>query len=277
MKKVVLSLSLFGALTALLFAGGALAAARDSHIVVVTLDNQHGWTTADTRPGGTVSFVTDPSAPRGKGALQLTTDLTTTAKAQYLHPASTPLADVTQLSYWTQQLFPPGPVADPSYQLVMCLNGVTATGCAPQTAPGTGTGFTTLVYEPYQGGQGVVLPNIWQKWNIDSAGLFWSTRTVVCSNGVVAGTPGGPSTYTITTVKTLCPNAVVVQFGVNIGSNNPGYVVRTDLFNFNGTVYDFEPTRGHHGDDGGGDDDHGGDDHGGGDHGGGGDQGDNDG
>ena len=141
---------------------------------------------------GTVSFVSDPSAPSGKGALQLTTDLTTTAKAQYMHDTVTPLADVTQLSYWTRQISPPGPVADPSYQLAMCLNGVSATGCAAQTAPGTGSSFTTLVYEPYQGGQGVVVNNVWQKWNIDSTGLFWSTRTVVCSNGVVAGTPGRP-------------------------------------------------------------------------------------
>ena len=63
----------------------------------------------------------------------------------------------------------------------------------------------------------------------------------------------------------MCPDAVVVQFGVNVGSNNPGYVVRTDLFNFNGTVYDFEPSKGHHGDQGddGDDQDHGGNDDGG--------------
>jgi hypothetical protein len=219
------------------------AAADSQHVIKVKPNNQHGWTTADTRPGGTVGFVYDSTAPRGKGALELTTDLTTTAKAQYLHDANTPLADVTELSYWTKQIVPPSApaVADPSYQLAVCLNGApTATTCP---------GFTTLVYEPYQGGQGAVLPNVWQSWNIDSTGLFWSTRTVTCSNGVVAGTPGGPATYTITAIKALCPDAVVVQYGVNIGSNNPGYVVRTDLFDFNGTVYDFEPTNGNAGDD----------------------------
>jgi hypothetical protein len=40
----------------------------------------------------------------------------------------------------------------------------------------------------------------------------------------------------------MCPNAVVIGFGVNIGTNNPGYVVRTDGFNFNGTTYDFQLT-----------------------------------
>jgi len=39
----------------------------------------------------------------------------------------------------------------------------------------------------------------------------------------------------------VCPNAVVVGFGVNIGSNNPSYNVYTDLFQFNDTTYDFEP------------------------------------
>jgi hypothetical protein len=73
---------------------------------------------------------------------------------------------------------------------------------------------------------------------------------VTCSNGVVAGTPGGPATYTITAIKALCPDAVVVQYGVNIGSNNPGYIVRTDLFDFNGTVYDFEPANNGHNDQG---------------------------
>ena len=226
---------------ALSFAGSA--GAKDSHVVVVTPDHQHGWTTADTRPGGAVTFVADSTAPRGNGALQLTTDLTTTAKAQYMHGTNTPLADVTQLSYWTKQISPSPPVADPSYQVAVCLLGPpTATNCP---------GFTTLVYEPYQGGQGAVLPDVWQYWNIDSTGLFWSTRTVTCPGGLVVGTPGGPSMYTLAQIKTICPNAVVSQFGVNIGSNNPGYVVRTDVLNFNGTVYDFESARGHHGEGGG--------------------------
>ena len=173
MKKFLLPTVLVGALLVLVFASAAFAGSnKHGHVIVVTPDNQQGWTTADTRPGGTVSFVSDPTAPRGKGALQLTTDLTLTAKAQYLHATNTPLAQVNELRYWTKQISLPGPVADPSYQLVMCLNGVTATGCAAQTAPGTGSGFTTLVYEPYQGGQGVVVNNVWQKWTIDNAGLF---------------------------------------------------------------------------------------------------------
>jgi hypothetical protein len=196
--------------------------------------NQHGWTTADTRTGGSVSFVVDMMAPEGVGALKLTTDASMTAKAQYMHDASTALADITELGYWTLQNVGSPPVADPSYQLVTCLNGAVS-GPMPVC-----NGFTTLVFEPYQGGQGAVIPGTWQEWDVDM-GLFWSTRTVTCSNGVVLGSSGGPAIYTLSAIKVACPNAVVVQYGVNIGTNNPLYNVETDLFDFNGTIYDFEP------------------------------------
>jgi hypothetical protein len=211
-------------------ASSALAATT----IVVTPANPQGWSTQDTRAGGTVTFVSDPTSPLPAGALQLTTDLTTTAKAQYLHDANTPLSSVTEAGFWTKQVSGTPAVADPSYQLVMCLSGGTF-------AAGT-CGFSTLVFEPYQNPlMGPIVPNAWQHWNVES-GLFWSTRTVVCSNGTVAGTPGGPASYTIAQVSSMCPNAVVIQFGVNIGTNNPGYVVRTDGFNFNGTTYDFQLT-----------------------------------
>src|SRR5688572_15949123 len=100
-----------------------LAAAAAAQTIVVTPTNQQGWSEADTRVGGDVNFVVDSTAPAGNGALQLTTDLTTTAKAQYLHPdPSTPLSSVTEASYWTKQVSGP-PVADPSYQIITFLNG----------------------------------------------------------------------------------------------------------------------------------------------------------
>ena len=220
------------AMAGILFMTGTTSALAAT-TVVVTPANQQGWSTADTRPGGTVTFVSDPSSPFPAGALQLTTDLTTTAKAQYLHAANTPLSSATELGYYTRQVSGP-PFADPSYQLVTCLNGGTfATTCQ---------GFTTLVFEPYQNPlMGPIVPNAWQRWDVAS-GLFWSTRTRICSNGTVLGTPGGPATYTLAQIESMCPSAVVAGFGVNIGTNNPGYVVRTDGFNFNGTTYDFQLT-----------------------------------
>jgi hypothetical protein len=212
----------------LLVAGASSAVAGTT--IVVTQTNQQGWSIADTRPGGTVTFVSDPSSPLPSGALQLTTDLTAAAKAQYLHAANTPLTSVTEAGYHTNQVSGT-PVADPSYQLAMCLNGGTTTATC---------GFSTLVFEPYQNPlMGPIVPNAWQHWNVES-GLFWSTRTVICSNGTVLGTSGGPAIYTIAQVNSICPSAVVIGFGVNIGTNNPGYVVRTDGFDFNGTTYDFQ-------------------------------------
>jgi hypothetical protein len=208
------------------------AGAADSQ-VIVTSDNTHGWSTADTNTGGDVKFITDSTAPGDpdKGALQLTTDATTAAKAQYMHLASanTQLSDVTDLSYYTKQNAPAGTIADASYQLPVFLNGGTS-------------GFSTLVYEPYQNPtQGTITNGEWQQWDVDQ-GLFWSTRTVTCSNGTINGTPGGPATYTLAQVNSICPEAVVIGFGVNIGSNNPSYDVETDLVRFNDTTYNFEPS-----------------------------------
>ena len=220
MKKIIQSaLSL-----ALMLALVTVASAATT--VVVTPTNPEGWSTADTRPGGTVTFVSDPTAPAGNGALQLTTTNTTTAKAQYLHNASTPLADVTELSYYNKTVA--GPVhAAASYQLVVDLNGTSTAG-----------GFTTFVYEPYQ--NGVITPGVWQQWDVD-AGQFWSSRSFSSGTCTVVAGGGGAPFYTLSGLQAACPDAVVIGFGVNIGSNNPGYNVLTDLVNFNGTVYDFEP------------------------------------
>ena len=212
------------AMVALTLVVGAAAAST----VVVTPTNTHGWTTEDTRPGGAVNFVADPSAPAGAGALQLTTDLTTTAKAQYMHATSTPLSSITELGYYTKQNAALIPEGDPSYQLATCLGGIVAGACV---------GFTTFVYEPYW--NGVVVPGTWQKWDV-AAGRFWSSRSYASGTCAVVAGAGGPPLYDLATLKTICPAAVVVEFGVNIGSNNPGYDVETDLVDFNGTTYDFE-------------------------------------
>lgn len=232
----------------LLLALGMPLAAYAASTVVVTPTATQGWTStapgADTRPGGAVNFITDTTSPAPNGALQLTTSATTTAKAQYMHAASVPLSSVTQLSYYTKQVSPLGTVADPSYQLPVCLTGAGTTSCNPGLTgtPGSSS-FSTLVFEPYQNpgnnGNAAVVNNVWQKWDV-AAGLFWSTRTVVCSNGTIVGSAGGPSTYTLAQIQTACPQAFVLGYGVNIGTNNPGYNVETDLFNFNGTVYDFQ-------------------------------------
>jgi len=199
-------------------------AQEENETLVVTAVNTRGWSTADTRTGGTVAFVQDATAPRGTGALRLTTDATTSAKAQYLHETATPLADVTNLSYYTKQNSASFVGGDASYQLLVDL-------CGP------GTGFTTFVFEPYE--NGAVTPGVWQAWDVD-AGQMWSSRNVTCGTSSVSAGAGGAPFYTLPVLQSMFPNAVVIGFGVNVGTFNPSYNVETDLVRFNGTTYDFE-------------------------------------
>lgn len=223
------------AATGAVVASLALSAIVLAATTVRVTQNTASWTQDDTRPGGSVTFTEAYGAPAGlgDGSLELATTLSTTAKAGlYTHTMlGTPLDDVTDLAYWTFQAVtaPPNPpIAAASYQLQLDTDGTL----------GDGMGFTTLVYEPYWNPLSplAVAPGVWQQWDVD-AGLMWSSRTTSC--GLVAGA-GGPPLYTLAAVKALCPAAVVVGIGVNVGSNNPGYTVATDGVRFNDTIYDFE-------------------------------------
>ncbi|HXU23795.1 MAG TPA: hypothetical protein VN697_07180, partial [Tepidiformaceae bacterium] len=205
------------------------SAASASSTVTVTPANPQGWSTSDTRTGGAVNFIADATAPGGTGALQLTTTDDNAAKAQYLHAANVALADVSELSYQTKQNAPAASVADPSYQVAVELDGTAAT-------------FTNLVFEPYWNTTGNPTNGVWQTWNV-AAGNFWSSGTKADPNNAactVSSGAGGPPFYTLAQLQTDCPNAVVVGFGVNVGTYNAGYDVETDLVDFNGTTYDFE-------------------------------------
>ncbi|MEA2586703.1 MAG: hypothetical protein QOF33_4788, partial [Thermomicrobiales bacterium] len=183
------------AVAAVAFAGSALAA----RTVVVTPSHTHGWYEADVRPGGAINYINDPSSPYPSGALQLLTDGTTAAKAQYLNKEHGRLSRVRELSYWTKQVSGP-PEAAASYQLVVDLNG-----------RGTG-GFTTFVYEPYW--NGTVVPGTWQQWDVGS-GKMWSSSTFAEGTCVVAAGAGGPPFYTLAQLQAMCPKAAVLAFGVN--------------------------------------------------------------
>jgi len=233
--KLMLSLGLVSAVA--LAAAVTLNAQAASQVIVTPTDTQ-GWTTADTRPGGAATIVADATAPGNphNGALQLTTDATTTSKAQYMHEANVALSAVTELKYATKQNTAAFPDAAASYQLPVCLQGLTAT---PTVDNPTGcNGFTTLVYEPYE--NGTVTAGVWQHWDA-AAGKFWSSKTAGTGDCSVQAGFGGAPFYTLAQLQSVCPAAAVVGFGVNIGSNNPSYDVEADLVNFNGTVYNFEP------------------------------------
>jgi len=222
----------FGALALVAIAVLALAGTALAATVVVTQSSSN-WHSVDTRPGGAVEFTNEYGAPAGlgTGSLELTTDATNEAKADYWteEVAGTPLSAVTDLSYWTYQApTPQPPVAAASYQVAVDLNG---------SAEG---GFTNLVYEPYW--NGAIVPATWQQWDVDS-GLFWSSRTVTAGTCAVVSGAGGPPFYTLAGLQATCPDAVVLAIGVNVGTYNPGYTVATDGVQFNETVYNFEVGR----------------------------------
>src|SRR3954462_6101803 len=104
MRKTLLSV-LTGAGSLLMELAMPLAA-KAASTVVVTPSNTQGWITADTRPGGTVGYSMDNTAPGNphNGALQLTTDATTSSKAQYMHDTQTQLSQVNELGYYTKQI-----------------------------------------------------------------------------------------------------------------------------------------------------------------------------
>jgi hypothetical protein len=213
------------------FAIAMIFAANVAAQIVVTPANTQGWSKDETAGTGEVNFVVDASAP-GAGALQLKT-FGPADRAQYQHGASTLLSSITELSYDTKQVSGP-PEAAAAYQLESCLVSATPTTCG---------GYTTLNFEPYLNpASGPIVAGVWQSWDVD-AGLFWSTRTVTCPNGIIQGGAGGSGgLYTLSAIKTACPNAIVLNHYVNVGSGATlPYDVYTDTVNFNGTIYDFEP------------------------------------
>ncbi len=197
---------------------------------VVTPNNPANWTRADTRPGGNVRFITDGTSPLGTGALRLYTNNLNTAKAQYFNLVNLPLSSLSTLSYYTKQVSSSFPNGTPAFNIAVYLDGNTANSAS----------FTTLVYEPYNNGETIV-PNTWQQWNPIGED-FWSSRSFDDGGGcaVTAGA-GGPPFYTLATLVTNCPSAVIVAYGVNVGSFNPSYNTEVDAIDFNGTVFDFEP------------------------------------
>src|SRR4051812_18214097 len=111
-------------------------------------NHPHLWYRTDTRTGGGVNLTSDFGGSPGNGALALTTNDQTTAKAQLYNTAvnGTLLSDISTLSYNTYHSSAMSGFADgdAALQLVIDYNG---------SADG---GFDTLTFEPYVQGAGVV-------------------------------------------------------------------------------------------------------------------------
>lgn len=222
-----------GATAVLVLAALALVGTAVAATVVTVTQNSSSWHPLDTRAGGTATFTEAYGAPPGlgSGSLELRTEPTTASKADYFTfaHAGTSILAVTDLAYWTYQpVTGQTPIAAPSYQLQLDLNG-----------DGAG-GFTTMVFEPYQNSaQGPIPPETWRSWNVD-AGLLWSSRSFSEGTCTVVAGAGGPPLYTLAQLQAMCPGAVVLGIGVNVGTFNPGWTVATDGVQFNDVIYDFE-------------------------------------
>lgn len=225
-------LGVLGSLAALTLSATAIAA---TPVIVRITQHSPNWGPTDIRGGGQFKFTKMYGAPPGlgTGSLQLTTTNSTADKVDYFtfDHLGTPLVDVHTLSYWTYQPVGQVPFANASYQLQIDADGEI-----------DGVNFTTLVFEAYQNPlQGPIVPGDWQDWDVSSGtGNLWSSRNVTVGDCILVAGAGGPPFYTLADVQEMCPCAVVIGIGVNVGTFNPGYTVATDGVRFNDITYDFE-------------------------------------
>src|SRR5215207_1163129 len=200
-----------------LFAPNSALAA--STVIVKASDIGVSWFTAqsiaDTRTGGSVSFVMGPAtSPLGLGSLQMTTTDVhggAQAKAQAVNGllVGTPLNQITALNYYTYRDQMSTNSAAQTISLNMAVDFV-----------GDGSSFTTLVFEPvYQtGGIGAMQQNTWQLWDAFDSGnaRWWSTKPIpgVCDFNCFVPWSA---------ILSNNPNAKVKGiFGFNIGSGWAG-------------------------------------------------------
>ena len=191
-----------------------------------------GWYSSDTRTNGTVSMTTEFGTPGDLtcDAVKLTTGEATGTplqdKAQLFTfaDAGTALSSITTVSYWGyRSSTSPAIVADPTAPIAATLAlNVQING---PSVPGN---FATLVYEPYNqaGGQDEILNDTWQLWDA-SGGLWWSTKN------------GQGNLLTWADMKALYPDATILGYGFNLGSNNPNLIVAGDGLTFGDTTTDF--------------------------------------
>lgn len=207
----------------------SLSARADGTRVIVKGTDPKGWYSGDIHEGGAVSYFGDATSPYPTGVLALTTDATPGAKAQYLKDIDIPLAQVTDLSYYTKHVAGPASAAV-SYQLNINLHGI----------PDWTTAF---VFDPASNGQ--VVHGSWQKWDVYN-GRFWANDSVP---PIVVIGAGNEPFYTLNELKAAYPNAIVHSFGVYAGTFDSSYNVGTtkqnlnleaDGVTFNESTYDFE-------------------------------------
>ena len=229
------------AVTALALSAGLVACSSDTEPSCTPVTIQTGvptsvpvpgWYSSDTRSNGTVSMTTEFGTPSDLtcDAVKLTTGEATGTplqdKAQLFSfaAAGTALSSIASVSYWGyRSSSSPAIVANPTAPQAATISlNVQISGAS---VPGN---FATLVYEPYSqsGGQAAILNDTWQQWDA-SGGVWWSTKN------------GQANLLTWPDMQALYPDATVLGYGFNLGSNNPNLIVAGDGLTFGGTTTDF--------------------------------------
>ena len=192
-----------------------------------------GWVKFE-RESGVVKIGADYGAPAGFGssALVLDTPLNNDKaqafKSVVADGVGVPLASVASLSYWAYRssASTASPLQAPALNIEIDTNGLANPG-----------GFATLVYEPVYNNGGTPYPQ--NTWTLNDAyiggsAIWWSTKQI----------PGVPSAFSSfvpwSAIVAANPDAVVLRYGINQGSGNPGLFAAADGFTFNGATNDFE-------------------------------------
>lgn len=123
-------------------------------------------------------------------------------KQNFFHGVSVPLAGIQGLSYHVDNATS-NPTA--AYDLEVDVNGT--------------SGYTTLVYEPYQQNGGAVNED-GTFTNIEN-GKWWSTHSIP---GDVGSSGSNQVLTTLAAIEAANPNAKIISYGVGQGSNNAGSV-----------------------------------------------------
>jgi hypothetical protein len=185
--------------------------------------------TRPTAPGTGQAVYGPATPPAGAGSYQLQT-IGNNDKVYLLNfdHVGVPLNTVNALGYST-------------YRTAGSLQQVGALNLQVDINGAAAGGFTTLVFEPvYNTNQGAVTSGVWQTWDAYAGGtaIWWSSNAI----------PGAPNRDTFVPLSTIIaanPNAVILGYGVNQGSGNPGLTTAVDNLRIgHGTAcvtYNFEP------------------------------------
>jgi hypothetical protein len=242
--------------------GVASVASASPTTTVVTSSDLYGFSCANVAPSGTGQFnvideisgcnhpsvqssggvgvVSTPAPSAQQGSLQLAVAGTNDHWAAFNYDNDgTSLSAITALSYSTYTS-DGGPDTDPSLQLVIDPGSASSAGL-DAGCPASAT-FSTLNFEPYLQGAGVI-DNSWQSWDVTgSDGVVWGSHLTACTPEAYS-----PSGISWSTFLSYYPSATLIGgVGVDVGSGWSAMTGNVGSLTFatsaSTTTYIFDPT-----------------------------------